>query len=103
MIRSVDHYSFPAGDPDEMIAFYGALGFNVLDSYNSRLVAFQFGSQKLNVHQPVLWRNHQFSARGVTAAPGCGDVCFSWGGSFDALQHALVTLGHPAETEAGTG
>ena len=81
-----------------MIRFYGALGFGVPDlerfrTENPPLFHIQFGHNKINVHTPSLWHKERFQLRGPTARPGCGDFCFVWTGSADALGAALESAG----------
>ena len=94
-VASFDHVALPTGKPEEMIAFYGALGFSVPDIEQWRAAgvpffSIQFGSQKINVHAPELWLRDNFTLRGPTAKPGCGDLCFVWEGGADRLRETLA-------------
>lgn len=94
-IASFDHVALPTAKPEEMIAFYGALGFQVpdLEQWRAAGVPFfsiHFGNQKINVHAPELWRRDNFTLRGPTAKPGCGDLCFVWEGGAERLREALA-------------
>jgi hypothetical protein len=87
-----------------MIAFYGALGFTVPDLEKWRdagipFFSIHFGNQKINVHAPELVQRADFTLRGPTAKPGCGDLCFVWEGGADALRKTLATAN--AEIIAG--
>ena len=89
-VASFDHVALPTAKPEELIAFYGALGFSVPDVAEWRAAgvpffAIQFGNQKINVHAPELWQREQFTLRGPTAAPGCGDLCFVWEGGAEVV------------------
>jgi catechol 2,3-dioxygenase-like lactoylglutathione lyase family enzyme len=39
--------------------------------------------------RPRSWQNPRFTLRGPHAHPGCGDFCFVWDGSLDALREML--------------
>ena len=43
------------------------------------------------------WQDPAFTLRGPTAVPGCGDFCFVWGGTHDALHEALNRAGATVE------
>ena len=93
-VASFDHVALPTAKPEEMIAFYGALGFRVpdLEKWRAAGIPFfsiHFGSQKINVHAPGVWQRPDFTLRGPTAQPGCGDLCFVWEGGADALRATL--------------
>jgi catechol 2,3-dioxygenase-like lactoylglutathione lyase family enzyme len=94
-VASFDHVAIPTAKPEEMIAFYGALGFSVpdLEKWRAAGIPFfsiHFGSQKINVHAPGVWQRSDFTLRGPTAQPGCGDLCFVWEGGADALRATLA-------------
>ena len=99
-----DHAAIPAGDAEAMIAFYRRLGFTILGeaewrSGASRIFSIVFGDSKINVHGPDFWPQPEFTLRGPTAVPGCGDFCFVWAGGLEALQETLAAAG--AEIEEG--
>jgi catechol 2,3-dioxygenase-like lactoylglutathione lyase family enzyme len=103
-VHSFDHVALPTGDPEALIAFYGALGFRVPDAEVWRATgvpffAIHFGDQKINVHAPAMWQNSDFTLRSPTAVPGCGDLCFVWQGGAPALRATLSEAG--AEVVAG--
>jgi catechol 2,3-dioxygenase-like lactoylglutathione lyase family enzyme len=94
-VASFDHVAIPTAKPEEMIAFYGALGFSVpdLEKWRAAGIPFfsiHFGSQKINVHAPGVWQRSDFTLRGPTAQPGCGDLCFVWEGGAHALRATLA-------------
>ncbi|HEV2121541.1 MAG TPA: VOC family protein [Chloroflexota bacterium] len=103
-IAGLDHVALPSQSPEAMMAFYGALGFEVPDELlwrgvpNPRL-SIVCGNQKINLHTPEEWQDPQFTLRGRTAVPGCGDLCFFWQDSLDALLAAFERAG--AQVEAG--
>jgi catechol 2,3-dioxygenase-like lactoylglutathione lyase family enzyme len=99
-ISGFDHVALPTANPEEMIVFYGRLGFSVPDLANWRqtdrvFFAVRFGDQKINFHAPPLWQNAEFDLRGPAALPGCGDLCFVWDGSPEALRDRLAAAGAP--------
>jgi catechol 2,3-dioxygenase-like lactoylglutathione lyase family enzyme len=103
-IAGFDHVALPAQRPEQLIDFYGRLGFRVPEVGAWRRSArmffsVHFGSQKINFHAPPLWQNPQFGLRGPAARPGCGDLCFVWEGDADALRELLAKAG--AEVVAG--
>ena len=112
-IAGFDHVAIPTDRPEELIAFYGALGFSVPDITEWRasgvpFFAIHFGDQKINIHCPAMWQHPDFELRGPTAAPGCGDFCFVWEGSPSDLQDALdragaKIVGGPVELKGAKG
>ena len=103
-VASFDHVALPTNKPEEMMAFYRALGFSVpdLEQWRAAGIPFfsiQFGNQKINVHAPALWHRDDFTLRGSTAKPGCGDLCFVWEGGAERLRETLAAA--RAEIVAG--
>ncbi|MAE95342.1 MAG: VOC family virulence protein [Deltaproteobacteria bacterium] len=97
-ITAFDHVALPTSHPEELIDFYGGLGFLVpdLDEWRSAELPFFsvfFGSQKINFHTPAMWQNPDFQLRGPSSAPGCGDLCFVWEGGSPTLQSLLEAAG----------
>jgi catechol 2,3-dioxygenase-like lactoylglutathione lyase family enzyme len=90
-IRSFDHVAIPIQNVDAMLAFYRALGFDVKD--NGRRYSVHFGDNKINFHSPEIWQSGRFTLRGPTAVPGCGDFCFVWDGTAEALRATLAKAG----------
>jgi catechol 2,3-dioxygenase-like lactoylglutathione lyase family enzyme len=93
-VAGFDHVAIPTAKPEEMLRFYRALGFSVPtpEEWHALGVPFfsiKFGENKINVHAPALWGNPAFTLRGPTAKPGCGDFCFVWAGTLDALRETL--------------
>ena len=91
-IAGFDHAALPIERVDDMLAFYEQLGFRVEKSAAPRY-SVHFGANKINMHGPAAWRDATFTLRGPTAVPGCGDFCFVWNGSQDALTRMLVDAG----------
>ena len=95
-VAGFDHVALPAQHPEELIDFYGRLGFGVPDLEEWRrgkqlFFSVYLGDQKINFHAPRLWKGEEFpfDLRGPSAQPGCGDLCFRWTGGSEAL-HALL-------------
>jgi len=97
-IAGFDHVALPTERAEEMIAFYGRLGFVVPDvevwrESEQLFFSAHFGSQKINFHATRLWQNPAFGLRGLSARPGCGDLCFVWEGGSEALRELLEGAG----------
>jgi catechol 2,3-dioxygenase-like lactoylglutathione lyase family enzyme len=84
-------------DTDAMIAFYRALGFEVAE--HAHVVSVYVGNQMINLHRPETWQRDNFTLRAPSATPPCGDLCFVWEGTADALRTRLAAAG--AEVEEG--
>ena len=107
-ISGIDHAAMPVTDMDAMLAFYRNLGFAIEDSLAPRLYAVVCGRNKINLHAPELWQATGFSLRGPTAVPGCGDFCFVWSGTQEALDQCLDRadadiIEGPVQREGGRG
>ncbi len=97
-VSGFDHIAIPTKNPEAMLSFYRALGFEVPEyaEWRASGVPFffiQFGDNKINVHAPELWQNSDFELRGPTAKPGCGDFCFVWSGTLEKLKETLRRAG----------
>ncbi len=97
MIAGFDHASLPMQHTDAMVAFYRALGCDVAEQ--PHVVSVYVGNQMINLHRPETWQREQFTLRAPQAVPPCGDLCFVWEGTPEALQAALADAG--AEIEEG--
>ena len=86
-IGGFDHVSLPMQDTDAMVAFYRALGFDVAE--HPHVVSVYVGDQMINFHRPAIWQRDDFTLRAPAAQPPCGDLCFVWDGSPDALRALL--------------
>jgi catechol 2,3-dioxygenase-like lactoylglutathione lyase family enzyme len=80
-----------------MVAFYRALGLQVADRRG--VVSVYVGDQMINLHRPEAWQGQGFALRAPAATPPCGDLCFVWDGSAEALDARLEQAG--AEIEEG--
>jgi len=104
VVRAVDHVSLPMQHTDEMVAFYRSLGFDVAE--HRHVVSVYVGEQMINLHRPEIWGREEFTLRAPAARPPCGDLCFVWDGSLDALRTMLGELGveiveGPVDREGG--
>ena len=103
-VSGFDHVAVPMRNTEEMVRFYRALGFQVNEG--ERICSVHFGNNKINFHRPALWQSEAFTLRARAAQPPCGDFCFVWDGSADALTTTLdragadVILG-PVERQGG--
>ena len=91
----IDHVSLPMQDTDSMIAFYRALGFDVTE--RPPVVSVYAGDQMINFHRPATWARESFTLRAPNARPPCGDLCFVWDGTPEALRARLEGMGVPVE------
>ena len=98
-----DHIALPMQNVEAMVTFYRSLGLAV--SENAFLVQVHLGNQMINFHKPEIWQG-DFDLRAPAARPPCGDVCFVWEGSTEALTTMLLQAGvdiieGPVEREGG--
>ena len=93
MIAAFDHVALPMEKTQEMVQFYSALGCRVVEQSSGRIFAVIFGDNKINFHTPALWQSGQFTLRGLSALPGCGDLCFVWQGTQQSLDDTLAAAG----------
>ncbi len=92
-VLGFDHVALPMRDADAMVAFYRALGLDVVET--PYLVQVHLGDQMINFHRAEMWQRADFTLRAPAADPPCGDLCFVWGGSADALHAALHDAAAP--------
>jgi catechol 2,3-dioxygenase-like lactoylglutathione lyase family enzyme len=102
-VLGFDHVALPMEHTEAMSAFYKNLGLEV--SKNEYLVQVYVGNQMINFHRPEVWKG-EFSLRAPAARPPCGDLCFVWSGSPEALRQALDDAGAvieegPVERQGG--
>jgi catechol 2,3-dioxygenase-like lactoylglutathione lyase family enzyme len=105
-IRGFDHVAVPMEHTVEMLAFYRGLGLRVLENANA--VSVYIGDQMINFHRPARWQDKTFTLRAPGAMPPCGDFCFVWGGTADALKALLARakakiVEGPVERQGGRG
>jgi len=94
-IRGYDHVALPMQNTGAMLTFYRALGLEVRESANA--VSVYIGEQMINFHRPAWWQNPSFTLRAAAAKPPCGDLCFVWEGTPDALRVLLDRAGAKIE------
>ena len=90
-VSGFDHVSLPMQDTDAMVAFYRALGFDVAE--HPHFVSVYVGNQMINLHRPATWQRENFTLRAPKAQPPCGDLCFVWDDSPEALAARLEHAG----------
>lgn len=95
MIAGIDHASLPMRDTEAMVTFYRSLGFDAVEL--GPVVSMYAGSQMINFHRPELWQRDGFTLRAPAATPPCGDLCFVWEGSANALHELLASVGAALE------
>ena len=78
-------------DTDAMVAFYRSLGLDVAE--HPHVVSVYVGHQMINLHRPETWQRDAFTLRAPAATPPCGDLCFVWQGSSQALDALLRAAG----------
>jgi catechol 2,3-dioxygenase-like lactoylglutathione lyase family enzyme len=86
-VRGFDHVALPMENEEAMLAFYRGLGFDVVESPVACSV--YIGDQMINFHRKVTWQRASFTLRAPAAKPPCGDLCFVWDGTPEAL-HAML-------------
>ena len=96
-IRGYDHVALPMQNTDAMLAFYRSLGLQVAE--NPQAVSVYIGTQMINFHRPATWQRETFTLRAPAAKPPCGDLCFVWEGTPEALKAMLDRA--KAKTEVG--
>jgi hypothetical protein len=94
-VAGLDHVALPMRNTDAMIAFYRALGFPMTENPNA--VSVHVGNQMINFHRPTRWQDPACTLRAPAATPPCGDVCFVWDGSAEALNATLDAAGAKVE------
>jgi catechol 2,3-dioxygenase-like lactoylglutathione lyase family enzyme len=90
-VRGFDHVALPMQNTDAMLAFYRGLGFDV--SENPTACSVYIGDQMINFHRPATWQRETFTLRAPAAKPPCGDLCFVWDGTPNALKAMLDRAG----------
>jgi len=90
-VSGFDHVALPMQNTDAMLAFYRGLGFPITEGANACSV--YIGDQMINFHRPAWWQNTTFTLRAPAAKPPCGDLCFVWDGTVQALKAMLDRAG----------
>jgi catechol 2,3-dioxygenase-like lactoylglutathione lyase family enzyme len=94
-ISGIDHVALPMQHTDAMVAFYRALGFDVVE--HRGVVQVFAGANLINFHASELWQRVEFTLRAPAAVPPCGDLCFVWDGSDEQLRARLDAAGASIE------
>jgi catechol 2,3-dioxygenase-like lactoylglutathione lyase family enzyme len=94
-VSGFDHVSLPLQNTDAMVAFYHGLGFDIAEQ--PHVVSVYVGDQMINFHRPATWQRESFTLRAPNAQPPCGDLCFRWDGTADALRAHLDEVGAAIE------
>ena len=90
-IQGCDHVAVPMRNTGPMVQFYRDLGFTVMEGPS--ICSVHFGHHKINFHRPERWQDETFTLRAPAAEPPCGDFCFVWDGTADALRSTLSQAG----------
>jgi catechol 2,3-dioxygenase-like lactoylglutathione lyase family enzyme len=90
-VRGFDHVALPMENEEAMLAFYRGLGFDVAE--NPVACSVYIGDQMINFHRKVTWQRASFTLRAPAAKPPCGDLCFVWDGTAEALHTMLDKAG----------
>ncbi len=96
-ISGFDHVAAPMRDTEAMVRFYRVLGLRVNEGRG--ICSVHFGDHKINFHRPRVWQDPRVRLRAPAAVPPCGDFCFVWDGTEQALVAMLERAG--AEVEQG--
>ena len=96
-ISGFDHVAVPMRNAEALVRFYRALGLRVNEG--ARICSVHFGNHRINFHRRRLWRDESFALRAAAARPPCGDFCFVWEGTEEALAETLARA--EAETIEG--
>ena len=94
-VRGFDHVALPMANTEAMLAFYRALGWDMVESADAFSV--YFGDNKINFHRPAHWQDKRFTNRAPAAVPPCGDLCFVWEGTAESLKVMLDRAGAKVE------
>jgi catechol 2,3-dioxygenase-like lactoylglutathione lyase family enzyme len=86
-IAGFDHVAVPMQNTEAMLAFYRALGCEITES--AVACSVYFGDNMVNFHRPERWQDATFTLRASAAKPPCGDFCFVWEGTAEALNALL--------------
>jgi len=90
-IRGFDHVALPMQNTEAMLAFYRRLGLQIAENPNA--ISVYIGSQMINFHRPAHWQDKAFTLRAPSAKPPCGDLCFVWDDTSEALKLMLDKAG----------
>jgi catechol 2,3-dioxygenase-like lactoylglutathione lyase family enzyme len=72
MIDSIDHLVLKTAHREACIDFYTRVLGMTLQQFGAGRIAFQFGSQKINLHE----KGREFEPKAALPTPGALDLCF---------------------------
>jgi catechol 2,3-dioxygenase-like lactoylglutathione lyase family enzyme len=90
-LRGFDHVALPMQNTEAMLVFYRKLGLQVVENANA--CAVYIGNQMINFHRPAHWQDRGFTLRAPAAQPPCGDLCFVWDDTPEALRAMIDRVG----------
>ncbi len=91
MIDSLDHLVLTTAHRDACVDFYTRVLGMRLQQFGAGRIAFQFGSQKINLHE----RGREFEPKAAVPMPGALDLCFIADRPLDEVIAHLASLGVP--------
>lgn len=95
MIDHLDHLVLTTRDRDACIHFYTVVLGMTLQTFGAGRIAFQFGAQKINVHEA----GQEIVPHAALPTPGALDLCFIAATTLNAAMASLA--GHQINIELG--
>lgn len=91
MIGSLDHLVLTTAHREACIDFYMRVLGMTLQQFGAGRIAFQFGSQKINLHE----KGREFEPKAALPSPGALDLCFIADRPLDEVIAHLADLNVP--------
>lgn len=91
MIGSLDHLVLTTAHREACIDFYMRVLGMTLQQFGAGRIAFQFGSQKINLHE----KGREFEPKAALPTPGALDLCFIADRPLDEVIAHLADLNVP--------
>lgn len=91
MIGSLDHLVLTTAHREACIDFYTRVLGMTLQQFGAGRIAFQFGSQKINLHE----KGREFEPKAALPTPGALDLCFIADRPLDEVIAHLADLNVP--------
>lgn len=91
MIGSLDHLVLTTAHREACIDFYMRVLGMTLQQFGAGRIAFQFGSQKINLHE----KGREFEPKAALPSPGALDLCFIADWPLDEVIAHLADLNVP--------
>lgn len=91
MIGSLDHLVLTTAHREACIDFYTRVLGTTLQQFGAGRIAFQFGSQKINLHE----KGREFEPKAALPTPGALDLCFIADRPLDEVIAHLADLNVP--------